>query len=132
VQLTDGVHHLTFLTEDMERLVAFYVRVFEAELTLDMTEEGARHVFLRVGPNTVLHPSQLLEGTSPPPPAPMFTRGAGARGCRQRRMDARVGRDRLVALQRLQARRSCRHDAASSQRWIALVGSAFLNLKETI
>jgi len=40
VQLVDGVHHVTFLTEDMDRLLAFHVRVSDAEVTLDMTEEG--------------------------------------------------------------------------------------------
>jgi catechol 2,3-dioxygenase-like lactoylglutathione lyase family enzyme len=75
VQLVDGIHHVTFLTEDMDRLVAFYERVFGAETTLDKTEEGARHVFLKVGPTTVLHPFQLLDGPAPPPPSPMFTRG---------------------------------------------------------
>jgi catechol 2,3-dioxygenase-like lactoylglutathione lyase family enzyme len=75
VQLVDGVHHVTFLTEDMDRLLGFYVRVFDAEVTLDMTEEGLRHAFLRVGPTTVLHPFQILEGPAPPPPAPMFSRG---------------------------------------------------------
>jgi catechol 2,3-dioxygenase-like lactoylglutathione lyase family enzyme len=73
--LVDGVHHLTFLTEDMDRLAAFYVRVFDAEFTLDMTEEGVRHTFLKVGPTTVLHPFQFLDGPDPPPPAPMFARG---------------------------------------------------------
>jgi catechol 2,3-dioxygenase-like lactoylglutathione lyase family enzyme len=75
VRLVDGVHHVTFLTEDLDRLMAFYVRVFDAEITLDMTEEGVRHVFIRVGPATVLHPFQLLEGPHPPAPSPMFTRG---------------------------------------------------------
>jgi catechol 2,3-dioxygenase-like lactoylglutathione lyase family enzyme len=75
VQLVDGVHHLTFLTDDMDRVVGFYERVFDAEKTLDMSEEGVRHVFLKVGPTTVLHPFQLLEGPPPPPPSPMFTRG---------------------------------------------------------
>ena len=73
--LVDGAHHITFLTEDMDRLLAFYVRVFDAEVTLDMTEDGLRHTFLRVGPKTVLHPFQMLEGPPPPPPAPMFSRG---------------------------------------------------------
>jgi catechol 2,3-dioxygenase-like lactoylglutathione lyase family enzyme len=73
--LVDGVHHLTFLTDDMDRLLAFYVRVFDAEVTLDMTEEGVRHAFLKVGENTVLHPFQILEGPLPPRPAPMFSRG---------------------------------------------------------
>jgi catechol 2,3-dioxygenase-like lactoylglutathione lyase family enzyme len=72
----EGVHHITFLTEDMDRLVAFYERVFEARKTLDMTEEGLRHVYLEVGRTTVLHPFQLFEAP-PPPPAPgaMFRRG---------------------------------------------------------
>ena len=75
MQLVDGVHHVTFLTEDMDRLIVFYERVFDAEVTLDMTEEGLRHVFLRVGPTTVLHPFQMLGGPEPPSPAPMFSRG---------------------------------------------------------
>jgi catechol 2,3-dioxygenase-like lactoylglutathione lyase family enzyme len=75
VKLVDGIHHVTFLTEDMDRLLAFYARVFEAKVTLDMTEEGLRHAFVRVGPTTVLHPFQLLEGPGPPPPTPMFSRG---------------------------------------------------------
>jgi catechol 2,3-dioxygenase-like lactoylglutathione lyase family enzyme len=69
------VHHVTLLTEDMDRLLAFYVRVFDAEVTLDMTEDGLRHAFLRVGPKTVLHPFQMLDGPGPPPPSPMFSRG---------------------------------------------------------
>lgn len=75
MQLVDGAHHITFLTEDMDRLLAFYGRVFDAEVTLDMTEEGLRHAFLKVGANTVLHPFQMLEGPGPPPPSPMFSRG---------------------------------------------------------
>jgi catechol 2,3-dioxygenase-like lactoylglutathione lyase family enzyme len=73
--LVDGVHHLTFLTDDMDRLLAFYVRVFGAHVTLDMTEEGVRHAFLEVGRGAVLHPFQILEGPPPPRPAPMFNRG---------------------------------------------------------
>jgi catechol 2,3-dioxygenase-like lactoylglutathione lyase family enzyme len=73
--LVDGVHHLTFLTDDMDRLLGFYARVFDAEVTLDMTEEGVRHAFVAVGPTTVLHPFQILAGPPPPPPAPMFSRG---------------------------------------------------------
>jgi catechol 2,3-dioxygenase-like lactoylglutathione lyase family enzyme len=75
VRLVDGAHHITFLTEDMDRLLAFYMRVFDAEVTLDMTEEGLRHAFLTVGPTTVLHPFQMFDGQGPPPPSPMFSRG---------------------------------------------------------
>jgi catechol 2,3-dioxygenase-like lactoylglutathione lyase family enzyme len=75
-QLVDGIHHITFLTEDVERLAAFYERVLDARKTLDMTEEGVRHVFLEVGPRTVLHPFQLLDGPAlPAAPGTMFERG---------------------------------------------------------
>lgn len=76
MNLIEGVHHVTFLTEDIDRLAAFYERVFEASKTLDMKEEGVRHVFLEVGRTTVLHPFQILEGpVLPPAPGTMFQRG---------------------------------------------------------
>jgi hypothetical protein len=40
--LVAGVHHVTFLTEDIERLAAFSERVFAARTTFDETEEGVR------------------------------------------------------------------------------------------
>ena len=74
MKLTNDLNHLTFITGDMDRLVSFYQRVFEAPVTLDLTENGLRHVFIEVGPHTVLHPFQIT-GVTPPPPAPMFERG---------------------------------------------------------
>lgn len=74
MHLLNGINHLTFLTADMERLIDFYRRVFEAHVTLDLEEEGFRHVFLEVGPHTVLHPFQL-PGVQPPAYQPMFQRG---------------------------------------------------------
>ena len=76
MKLVEGVHHVTFLTEDIDRLAAFYERVFDATKTLDMTEEGVRHVFLEIGLTTVLHPFQILEGPAlPDAPGTMFRRG---------------------------------------------------------
>jgi catechol 2,3-dioxygenase-like lactoylglutathione lyase family enzyme len=76
MRLVEGVHHLTFLTEDLDSLVTFYERVFGAMKTLDMTEEGVRHVFLEVGPTTVLHPFQIVDGPPlPDAPGAMFRRG---------------------------------------------------------
>ena len=76
MKLIEGVHHVTFLTEDVDRLTAFYERVFDATKTLDMTEEDVRHVFLEIGSTTVLHPFQLLKGpVLPPAPGTMFQRG---------------------------------------------------------
>ena len=76
MRLVEGIEHLTFLSDDVDRLAAFYERVFEAKKTLDLTEEGFRHIFLEVGPTTVLHPFQLLDGRPlPPAPGTMFGRG---------------------------------------------------------
>jgi catechol 2,3-dioxygenase-like lactoylglutathione lyase family enzyme len=76
MELVNGVHHITFLSEDLDRLTSFYERVLGATKTLDMTEEGVRHVFLEIGPTTVLHPFQILDGPPlPPAPGEMFQRG---------------------------------------------------------
>ena len=74
MQLLNGIHHLTFVTSDMDRLIAFYERVFEARVTVDLEEEGLRHAFIEVGPHTVLHPFQV-PGVEPPGPQQMFGRG---------------------------------------------------------
>ena len=72
--LLNDMNHLTFITADMDRLIAYYARVFEARVTVDMEEEGARHAFIEVGPHTVLHPFQL-PWVEPPGDQPMFERG---------------------------------------------------------
>ncbi len=54
--LLEGTDHLHFLTNDLDRLAAFYEREFDAKVALDMTAEGLRHIFLEVGATTVLHP----------------------------------------------------------------------------
>jgi catechol 2,3-dioxygenase-like lactoylglutathione lyase family enzyme len=72
--LLDDIHHLTFITADMDRLIAFYERVFGARVTVDLQEDGLRHAFIEVGPHTVLHPFQV-PGIEPPAAQPMFHRG---------------------------------------------------------
>lgn len=74
MQLLNDIHHLTFITADMDRLIAFYKRVFEAEVISDLEEEGLRHTFIKVGPHTILHPFQI-PGIQPPGDQPMFQRG---------------------------------------------------------
>jgi hypothetical protein len=59
----------------MNRLIAFYRRVFHARVTLDLEEEGLRHVFIEVGPNAVLHPFQVPGVAPPAQQPPMFQRG---------------------------------------------------------
>ena len=48
-QLLNDIHHLTFITADLDRLIAFYERVFEARVTVDLEEDGLRHAFIEVG-----------------------------------------------------------------------------------
>jgi catechol 2,3-dioxygenase-like lactoylglutathione lyase family enzyme len=73
--LLNEIHHLTSLTADMDRLIAFYERVFDARVTLDMEEEGLRHAFIELGPNTVLHPFQVPGLEVPQEYVPTFERG---------------------------------------------------------
>jgi catechol 2,3-dioxygenase-like lactoylglutathione lyase family enzyme len=71
----NGIHHLTSLTADMDRLIAFYERVFDAPVTADIDEDGVRHTFIELGPNTVLHPFQVPGIDVPQGDVPMFERG---------------------------------------------------------
>ena len=72
--LLNDFHHLTFVTSDLDRLITFYERVFEARVTVDLEEEGLRHALIEVGPHTVLHPFQV-PGVEPPGRQPFFKRG---------------------------------------------------------
>jgi len=74
MKLLNDIHHLTLITTDMDRLIDFYGRVFDAQVTVDIEEEGLRHAFIQIGPHTVLHPFQV-PGVNPPEPQPMFQRG---------------------------------------------------------
>ena len=70
-----GIHHLSILTADMDRLAGFYERVFDARMTLDMEEDGLRHTFIELGSGTVLHPFQIPGVEVPQAEIPMFQRG---------------------------------------------------------
>ena len=53
--ITDGFSHVASITDDVDRLAAFYQRVFDAPVLFDMEEEGIRHAAIDVGANVVLH-----------------------------------------------------------------------------
>jgi len=74
VALLNDIHHMSFVTGDMDRLIAFYERVFDARATLDLEEEGLRHAFIEIGPHTVLHPFEI-PGVEAPGREAMFERG---------------------------------------------------------
>jgi catechol 2,3-dioxygenase-like lactoylglutathione lyase family enzyme len=61
--LLTGINHVATLTADLDRLIGFYTEVFDAEVTLDMTEGGLRHAMIDLGGGACLHPFQI-EGNS--------------------------------------------------------------------
>lgn len=73
--LTAGPHHLATVTADMDRLIAFYVGVFDAQVVADMREEGLRHVFLDLGAGFLLHPFEIPGVDVPQGELPIFGRG---------------------------------------------------------
>jgi catechol 2,3-dioxygenase-like lactoylglutathione lyase family enzyme len=74
MQLLQDLHHMTFLTSDLDRLIDFYERIFDARVTMDIEEEGLRHAFIEIGPHTVLHPFQV-PGVEVPGRQAIFERG---------------------------------------------------------
>jgi catechol 2,3-dioxygenase-like lactoylglutathione lyase family enzyme len=74
VALVNDLHHMTFLTADMDRLISFYERIFDARATLDSEEGGLRHAFIGIGLHTVLHPFEV-PGVGVPGRQEIFRRG---------------------------------------------------------
>ena len=72
--LLNRIHHLTFVSADMDRPISFYGRLFGARAAVVLEEEGFRHAFVEVGPRTVLHPFEV-PGVEPLGPLPIFARG---------------------------------------------------------
>ena len=74
--LLNGVNHVAILTNDSDRLHAFYRDVFDAEVARDMTEqEGMRLSFIDVGPATELNVFELVGNREAQRQTPMFGRG---------------------------------------------------------
>lgn len=57
--LSHGCNHVTVVTKDMDRLISFYTRHFEAEVKADLQEEGLRHALIDLGGGFCLHPFEL-------------------------------------------------------------------------
>jgi catechol 2,3-dioxygenase-like lactoylglutathione lyase family enzyme len=81
--LTDGLNHVAILTNDMDRLIAFYTNVFEAEVARDGGEPGAdpagppgtRMAVIDIGPHSELNLFQVDGNTEADRQVPMFGRG---------------------------------------------------------
>jgi catechol 2,3-dioxygenase-like lactoylglutathione lyase family enzyme len=72
--LASGISHVATVTDDLDRMVAFYQRVFDAEVGEVMEEEGLRHQLVFLGDQVALHPFEL-SWTQPDQRFEMFDRG---------------------------------------------------------
>lgn len=73
--LTDGVSHVATITDDLDRMIDFYRRVFDADLFGEvMEEEGLRHALIRLSDSAMLHPFEV-PFVEPDDRREMFTRG---------------------------------------------------------
>ncbi|MGH9031437.1 MAG: VOC family protein [Acidimicrobiia bacterium] len=76
--MLDGINHVAILTNDTDRLHAFYEDVFDATVTrLPDTPEGpdVRLSFIKVGPFSELNVFQVAGNTEADRQTPMFGRG---------------------------------------------------------
>ncbi|MEY2450230.1 MAG: hypothetical protein QOH79_3706 [Acidimicrobiaceae bacterium] len=78
--LTSGFNHVAILTNDTDRLQAFYQEVFDAEVLHDGPEPGAgdgevRMTVIHVGPSAELNVFQVAGNTEADRQTPMFGRG---------------------------------------------------------
>jgi catechol 2,3-dioxygenase-like lactoylglutathione lyase family enzyme len=73
--LLDGLNHAALLTQDTDRLHAFYTEVFDATVAQDQRQEQLRFSVVDVGPHTELNVFELHGGHPAPPQEPMFGRG---------------------------------------------------------
>ena len=101
--LLSGINHVAVLTNDTDRLHAFYRDIFDAEVFADETisegEQPGRLSFVTVGPHTQLNVFELPGNTEAEHQTPMFGRGRidhmGLQAASQEAFD--LIRDRLIA-----------------------------------
>jgi catechol 2,3-dioxygenase-like lactoylglutathione lyase family enzyme len=75
MQLLGGINHVALISHDLDRLVDFYGRLFEARPVLDMQDEDLRIVLIDVGDGGALAAFQLKNGYVPDNTLPKFQRG---------------------------------------------------------
>ena len=73
--LLDGINHVAVLTNDTDRLHAFYRDVFDATVFHDQTDGDVRLSFIVVGPKTHLNVFEIKGNTEAERQVPMFGRG---------------------------------------------------------
>lgn len=60
--LSSGCNHVALVTQDLDRFIDFYRRVFDAEVLVDMQEGPVRHAMVDLGAGFCLHPFEFAEG----------------------------------------------------------------------
>ena len=70
-----GFHHVGVLTTDLDRLLAFYRTVFDAEPVVDRIDGGVRSALIDVGGGGFLHAFEVPEGQMPLAGQPKYQRG---------------------------------------------------------
>ncbi|MCX6525617.1 MAG: VOC family protein [Actinobacteria bacterium] len=77
--LTVGINHVATITNDSDRLQAFYQEVFEAEILRDSSEfpdgSGPRLSIIKIGPYAELNVFEIDGNTQADVQTPMFGRG---------------------------------------------------------
>ncbi len=59
--LSSGCQHVALVTADLDRFIAFYERVFDAETRWVLDEGKMKHAFVELGGGFCLHPFELGE-----------------------------------------------------------------------
>jgi catechol 2,3-dioxygenase-like lactoylglutathione lyase family enzyme len=73
--LSAGLHHVAMLTADLDAYLDFYTEVFDADVLVDMEEDGLRHAFLDLGRGASLHAFEMPDHADARGRNEIFTRG---------------------------------------------------------
>ncbi len=73
--LLDGINHVAVLTNDTDRLHAFYREVFDAKVFSDQVIDAGRLSLVEIGPKTHLNVFEIEGNTEAERQTPMFSRG---------------------------------------------------------
>ena len=73
--LLNGINHAAVVTHDLDRWIAFYTQVFDAEVVFHESSPELRHAIVRVGDGVVLHPAELRGNPHAEGRPEMFARG---------------------------------------------------------
>lgn len=73
--MLSGFHHVALVTEDLDRLIAFYAEVFDAKVRVDLSERKVRHALIDIGGGAALHPFEMPGNAAARGSEEMFGRG---------------------------------------------------------